>query len=109
MDKNWFESSNSRIDKIRPVGIVHTVNQRIPESRFAAFTTEGSVSIQQLTPLPRARIVCGKIIFINIPQIILGRGSQSNQWGVKIIENITVFVINGPVRFITDYEIKMTT
>ena len=40
---------------------------------------------------------------------ILGCSRQADKRCVKIIENITVFVINGTMCFVTDYQIKVPT
>ncbi len=40
--------------------------------------------------------------------LVLGRGGQSHQRRVKIVENVPVLVVNRAVRLVADHQIKMT-
>ena len=39
--------------------------------------------------------------------LVLGRGCQPHQRGIKVVENIPVFVVNGAVSFVADDQIEM--
>ena len=74
--------------KVHQITVLHRLGQFVAVSRHTAFQFENLIGV--------------------LVNFILGGSCQTNQRGVKIIENIPVLIIDRPVGFIADHQIKMT-
>ena len=82
------------------------INKRIPfkkKSIAVALLFVGSSTISHAVEWEKEFVIESDVSWNEM----VGGGGQAHQRSVKIIENIPVFVVDGAVRLVTDYKVKV--